>query len=118
MIYRPSALIRRLSGCTLTPESPGCSLRGLGGERFDVVVVGGGHAGAEAAAASARRGVKTLLITHKLSTIGMFVCVRVCTCNAKCVCVCMDSHKLGTVGMFVCACACMHQCRHTEGVLG
>lgn len=37
---------------------------------YDVVVVGGGHAGTEACAAAARMGVKTLLITHKKSTIG------------------------------------------------
>lgn len=39
---------------------------------FDVVVVGGGHAGTEACTAAARMGAKTLLITHKKSTIGKF----------------------------------------------
>ena len=37
---------------------------------FDVVVVGGGHAGCEAASASARLGVDTALFTHKIETIG------------------------------------------------
>ncbi|GHA23427.1 tRNA uridine 5-carboxymethylaminomethyl modification enzyme MnmG [Devosia pacifica] len=41
---------------------------------FAVIVVGGGHAGCEAAAASARRGVPTALITHKFSTIGEMSC--------------------------------------------
>ena len=40
---------------------------------YDVVVVGGGHAGTEAAAAACRVGSRTLLITHKFSTIGMCI---------------------------------------------
>ena len=43
-------------------------------EEFDVIVVGGGHAGIEACTASARMGLKTLLITHNLETLGQMSC--------------------------------------------
>ena len=41
---------------------------------YDVIVIGGGHAGTEASLAAARMGQKTLLITHNIDTLGQMSC--------------------------------------------
>ncbi len=43
-------------------------------KQFGVIVIGGGHAGTEAALASARMGVNTLLLTHNIETLGQMSC--------------------------------------------
>ncbi|XP_053520029.1 protein MTO1 homolog, mitochondrial [Artibeus jamaicensis] len=56
--------LTRFSGDSAAPSTP----------HFDVVVIGGGHAGTEAAAAAARCGSRTLLLTHRVDTIGQMSC--------------------------------------------
>ncbi len=43
-------------------------------EPFDVIVIGGGHAGTEACMAAARMGLNTLLLTHTIETVGAMSC--------------------------------------------
>ncbi|KAL0984497.1 hypothetical protein UPYG_G00142270 [Umbra pygmaea] len=69
MLSRKLPLPHKLSWSVLSR-----AVSDLAERQFDVVVVGGGHAGTEAAAAAARVGAKTLLITQKIATIGALSC--------------------------------------------
>ena len=59
-LFRPSG---SANGCEMAAENA-----------FDVIVIGGGHAGCEAAAAAARMGANTALVTHRFATIGAMSC--------------------------------------------
>ena len=71
------ASLRRVT-CFSPIRSPlaisSCSTRRYLSSDFDVVIVGGGHAGCDAAAAAARTGAKTALVTQRLDTIGELSC--------------------------------------------
>lgn len=67
---------------TLARNKPHICLRSEFHQRtYDVIVIGGGHAGTEACAAAARMGAKTLLVTHKKDTIGIPIKLRFNCCQ-------------------------------------
>ena len=71
-----SGLTKKLSICTkrLTVVSEMSTLQNLAVLRSDVCIIGGGHAGCEAAAASARAGAQTILLTQRIDSLGEMSC--------------------------------------------
>jgi tRNA uridine 5-carboxymethylaminomethyl modification enzyme len=71
--FRKSAVSRETSSGLRHVEIE-VRIMNFGAESFDVIVIGGGHAGCEAAAAAARLGARTALVTHRFATIGAMSC--------------------------------------------
>ncbi|KAL1858968.1 Mitochondrial Translation Optimization [Diaporthe australafricana] len=78
-LSRPQRLLRRPTALTAQVQTPGrrrnFATVSQDSRPFDVVVIGGGHAGSEACAAAARSGARTALVTPKIDNLG------VCSCN-------------------------------------
>jgi tRNA uridine 5-carboxymethylaminomethyl modification enzyme len=66
--------VKHLHRISVFPLKPRGDRRSPMSTPFDVIVIGGGHAGCEAAAAAARMGAKTALVTHQFATIGAMSC--------------------------------------------
>ena len=66
--------LKRLLNTNLLSQVRHQSTQSISKDLFDVIIIGGGHAGTEASASAARMGCKTLLLTHKIDTIGEMSC--------------------------------------------
>src|SRR5690606_41918091 len=65
---------RRIAARRRSPMAPPGTRMTRSFHQYDVIVIGGGHAGTEAALAAARSGVRTLLLTHNIETVGAMSC--------------------------------------------